>query len=94
MTVDESGKIAPSDYAIYAKLAGLDIIAWSFERAGPIENLVEEGRQYYYQSVSEAMDKDGDMYEVLDVLGREIGVLGVFSDWPASVSYYANCMKL
>ncbi|MEC9358267.1 MAG: glycerophosphodiester phosphodiesterase family protein [Pseudomonadota bacterium] len=94
VTVDESGKIAPSDYAIYARLAGLDIIAWSFERAGPIENLVEEGRQYYYQSVSEAMNKDGDMYEVLDVLGREIGVLGVFSDWPASVSYYANCMKL
>jgi glycerophosphoryl diester phosphodiesterase len=32
--------------------------------------------------------------EVLDVLGRDIGVKGVFSDWPGTVTYYANCMDL
>ena len=37
---------------------------------------------------------DGDMFKVLDVLAQEVGVLGVFSDWPATVTYYANCMGL
>lgn len=94
VTLDESDKVVPSDYATYAKLAGLDIIAWSFERSGPIKNLSAEGRQYYYQTTVDAMDNDGDMYEVLDVLGREVGILGMFSDWPATVTYYANCMNL
>ncbi len=31
---------------------------------------------------------------VLDVLAKDIGILGIFSDWPATVSYYASCMKL
>ena len=29
---------------------------------------------------------------VIDVLAREVGVIGVFSDWPATTTYYANCM--
>jgi glycerophosphoryl diester phosphodiesterase len=29
--------------------------------------------------------------EVLDVLAREVGVRGVFSDWPATVTFYASC---
>jgi len=36
----------------------------------------------------------GDYYEVLDVLAQQAGVTGVFSDWPATVSYYASCMGL
>ena len=32
------------------------------------------------------------MYKVLDVLARQVGILGIFSDWPATVTYYANCM--
>jgi glycerophosphoryl diester phosphodiesterase len=28
----------------------------------------------------------------LDVLARGVGVRGVFSDWPATTTYYANCM--
>ena len=34
------------------------------------------------------------LYAVLDVLAMDVGVIGVFSDWPATVSYYANCKKL
>jgi glycerophosphoryl diester phosphodiesterase len=34
------------------------------------------------------------MMDVLHVLAKDVGVIGVFSDWPASVSYYANCMNL
>jgi glycerophosphoryl diester phosphodiesterase len=29
---------------------------------------------------------------VLDVLAREAGVRAVFSDWPATTTFYANCM--
>ena len=28
---------------------------------------------------------------VLDVFGQ-VGIRGIFSDWPATVTYYANCM--
>ena len=31
---------------------------------------------------------------VLDVLARDVGILGVFSDWAAAVTYYANCVGL
>ena len=34
------------------------------------------------------------MMQVLDVLAKEVGILGIFSDWPATVTYYANCMGL
>jgi glycerophosphoryl diester phosphodiesterase len=29
---------------------------------------------------------------VIDVLAKDVGVIGIFSDWPATVSFYANCM--
>ena len=32
--------------------------------------------------------------KVLDVLARQVGIRGVFSDWAAPVTYYANCMGL
>jgi glycerophosphoryl diester phosphodiesterase len=28
------------------------------------------------------------------VQAREVKILGIFSDWPATVTYYANCMGL
>lgn len=86
--LDGTNKVVPSDYAMNAKAAGLEIITWSFERAGPLKN----GGGWYYQTVNSVLNNDGDMMEVLDVIGRQVGVIGVFSDWPASVSFYANCM--
>jgi glycerophosphoryl diester phosphodiesterase len=83
-------EIVPSVYAQRAKQAGLDIITWSFERAGPLAN----GGGWYYQTVNDVINNDGDRYFALDVLARQVGVRGVFSDWPASVTYYANCMGL
>jgi glycerophosphoryl diester phosphodiesterase len=38
--------------------------------------------------------KDSDMYLALDVLAKKVEILGIFSDWPATVTYYANCMGL
>ena len=40
------------------------------------------------------MKTDSDMYLALDTLAQQVGVIGVFSDWPATVSYYASCMGL
>ena len=88
--VDSKGKIVPSEYAIAAKKAGLKIIAWSFERSG----FLNKGGDYYYQYVKADINNDGDMYTVLDVLFKDVGILKVFSDWPATVTYYANCMGL
>ena len=86
----EDGRIVPSPYAVEAKKAGLDIIAWSFERSGPLN----AGGGWYYQSVGDVITNDGQMYEVLDVLARQAGIVGMFSDWPATVSYYASCVGL
>lgn len=85
--------IVPSEYALAAKRAGIKLIAWSLERSGPLKD-VAKNKEYYYQSVLPSVKDDGDMYEVVDVLARQVGVLGIFSDWPATVTYYANCFKL
>ena len=84
----EDGKIVPSTYALEAKKAGLEIITWTLERSG----LLKEGGGWYYQPVTELIDNDGDMYEVLDVLAKDVGIIGIFADWPATVTFYANCM--
>jgi glycerophosphoryl diester phosphodiesterase len=89
VALDSNNKIIPSEYARNAKAAGLKIITWSFERAGPLKN----GGGWYYQTVNPALNNDGDMMNVLHVLAKDVGVIGVFSDWPASVSYYASCMN-
>jgi glycerophosphoryl diester phosphodiesterase len=88
LTVASRNRVVPSDYAIAAKRAGLDIITWTLERSGPLRS----GGGYYYQAITPAIDNDGDMLTVLDVLARQVGIRGIFSDWPATVTYYANCM--
>ncbi|MDN3474947.1 MULTISPECIES: glycerophosphodiester phosphodiesterase family protein [Pseudoalteromonas] len=90
LTIDNESNIVPSQYAIDAKAAGLKLIAWSLERSGPLN----EGGGYYYQSIADVIDNDGDMMTVVDVLAKDVGVMGIFSDWPATVSYYASCNKM
>ena len=80
--------IRDSIYAKKAREAGLEIITWTLERSGPLGN----GGGWYYQTIKSAIDNDGDMMVALDVLVRDVGVIGVFTDWPATVTYYANCM--
>ena len=86
----EDGRIVPSPYAKSAKDAGLKIITWSMERSGTLT----DGGGFYYQSIKDVTDNSGDTYALLDVLAKDVGVIGVFSDWPATVTYYANCMGL
>lgn len=90
VTLDAAGKIVPSTYTKAAKTAGLDLITWTLERSGPLAT----GGGYYFQSITPAINNDGDTYTLLDVLAKQVGVLGVFSDWPGTVTYYANCMGL
>ncbi|ALM54535.1 glycerophosphodiester phosphodiesterase [Halomonas huangheensis] len=85
---DADHPIVPSVYAEQANEAGLDLIAWSFERSAP---LTEDGA-WYHQTTDNVINNDGDKMVSLDVLARDVGVRAVFSDWPASVTFYANCM--
>lgn len=99
LTVDGGGKIVPSQYAVNAKAAGLDIITWTIERSGRIvqEVLPTKGSpspSFYYQTTLDALHNDGDLLVTLDVLAKQVGILGIFSDWSATVSFYANCMGL
>jgi len=90
VTLDEAGEMVPSVYAEEAQAADLEIITWTLERSGPLGN----GGGWYFQSVTDAIDSDGDYFALLDVLAQDVGVVGVFSDWPATVTYYANCKGL
>ncbi len=84
----EDRPIVPSVYAEKAMEAGLELIAWSFERSAP---LTRDGA-WYHQTIDNVVDNDGDKMVALDVMARDIGVKAVFSDWPAAVTFYANCM--
>ena len=86
----EDGKIVPSTYAEEAKAAGLDIITWTAERSG----LLTSGGGWYYQSIKDVTNSDGDVFELLNVLHEDVGIVGLFSDWPATTTFYANCFGL
>jgi glycerophosphoryl diester phosphodiesterase len=86
----EDGKIVPSVYASAAKDAGIEIITWTLERSGPLVS----GGGWYYQTLADVIDSDGKMFEVVDVLAQDVGVVGIFSDWPATTTYYASCMGM
>jgi len=87
----KEGKIVPSAYAKEAKAAGLKLIAWSLERSG---DLSQKQGGWYYQSISELVKDDGATYQLLHVLAQDVGVTAVFSDWPETTTYYANCYGL
>ncbi len=84
----EDGKIVPSVYTKEAKAAGLKLITWTLERSGPLAN----GGGWYFQTIKEVTNNDAMYMEMLDFLAQEVGIEGIFSDWPATVTYYANCM--
>jgi glycerophosphoryl diester phosphodiesterase len=91
---DSSNSLVPSQYAEDIKAAGLDIITWSFERADLRRGAAFGGFYAAYDPEGKVVKTDSDMYLALDTLAQQVGVIGVFSDWPATVSYYASCMGL
>ncbi len=89
LTLDGDEMVA-SPYAEAAKAAGLNLITWTLERSGPLTT----GGGWYFQSVADTVDSDADYYTLLQALHEDVGIKGFFSDWPATVTYYANCMGL
>jgi len=90
LTLNDKKEIVPSEYAKAAKAAGLDLIGWSLERDGPLN----KGGAFYHKSIKPAIDRDGDTLTVLDVLAKQVGIRGMFSDWPATTTFYASCMGI
>jgi glycerophosphoryl diester phosphodiesterase len=91
LALDERGAIVPSPSARDARAAGLELVAWSLERSGP---LGAGHNGWYYQTVDPALRNDSDVLRVLDVLARQARVRAVFSDWPGTTTFYANCTGL
>jgi len=91
LALDAGGDIVASDSARYAKAAGLSLITWTLERSG---HLADGNNGFYYQTFDAAIDREGDLFEVIDTLAKDVGILGVFSDWAAPVTFYASCMGL
>ena len=83
-------QIVASDYAKAAKKDGLSLIAWTVERSGQIS----QGGGWYYQTIASAIQNEGDVFRVIDTLAQDVGVENIFSDWPATTTYYANCFNL
>jgi glycerophosphoryl diester phosphodiesterase len=90
----EGDRVVPSQLAKDLKGMGFDIITWTFERSDLRDGASKAGFYYDFDPTGAAIKKDSDMYKALDVLAREVKILGIFSDWPATVTYYANCMGL
>jgi glycerophosphoryl diester phosphodiesterase len=94
LRVNGAGEIVPSPFAVDLKRMGFDIITWTFERSDLRQGASKAGYYYDFDPTGAAIKKDSDMYKALDVLARQVKILGIFSDWPATVTYYANCMGL
>jgi len=90
LITSENGKMVPSLYAKEAKSADLEIITWTVERSG----FLKDGGGWYYQTTTDITNNDGDVFNLLHVLHKDVGVKGIFSDWPATTTYYANCMGI
>ena len=50
-----------------------------------------DGGGYYFQSIRPAVRGPSDYLRLMHVLAQDVGVIGLFSDWPATVSFYASC---
>jgi glycerophosphoryl diester phosphodiesterase len=91
LALDEHGAIVSSPSARDARAAGLELVAWSLERSGPLS---AGHNGWYYQTIDPALRNDSDVLRVLDVLARQAHVRAVFSDWPGTTTFYANCTGL
>ncbi|HEV3008674.1 MAG TPA: glycerophosphodiester phosphodiesterase, partial [Burkholderiales bacterium] len=94
LDVDARDRVVPSQYARDIKKAGFKIITWTIERSDLRRGASQAGFYYFFDPKGRAIKKDGDLYLALDVLARDVGIVGIFSDWPATVTYYANCMGI
>lgn len=90
----QGDRVVPSQLAKDLMGMGYDIITWTFERSDVRQGASKADFYYDFDPTGAAIKKDSDIYKALDVLAKEVKILGIFSDWPATVSYYASCMGL
>jgi glycerophosphoryl diester phosphodiesterase len=89
LTTDASGNIVPSQYALDARRAGLNIITWTLENSG----IPGDDDSFFYQFFGAAIKREGDMMLVLDALAKQVGILGIFSHLPATVAGNRNLLR-
>jgi len=77
---DDEGNLRETAYARYANQSGLKLITWTMESR--------------LSDIAGFSTQESDRLRVLDALAQRAKVFGVFSDWPATVTRYANCMGL
>jgi len=80
LEMNEQGALQETRYASHALAAGLDLITWTFESG--------------LSDIPGFSKTESDRVWVLHALRDEAKVRGVFSDWPNTVTRYANCMNL
>lgn len=89
----EGGKIVPSQAAKDARAAGLGLDHLDAGALGHPGR--RQQRLVPPDLLDSAVKTEGDSaLQALHVLAKEVGVVGVFSDWPATTTFYANCMNL
>jgi glycerophosphoryl diester phosphodiesterase len=91
LDLDAHGALVPSRAALDARRAGLEVVTWSLERSGTL-HAGDNG--FFYQTVNAAITGESDVLRVLDVLARKVRIRAIFSDWPATAVFYANCTGL
>jgi glycerophosphoryl diester phosphodiesterase len=69
-------------------------LGWLTSLFDNLASPLNKGGAFYHSSVKAAIDRDGDTLTVLRVLAKQVGVRGIFSDWPATTTFYANCMGM
>jgi glycerophosphoryl diester phosphodiesterase len=89
LVIDNNDELVPSPYAEFAQQAGLEIITWTFEsgQANSPDN-------WLYGNLPGYIQREGQSLEVLHALAEKVGIKGIFSDWPGTVTFYANCLDL
>jgi glycerophosphoryl diester phosphodiesterase len=90
----DGNALVPTQLAEDANAAGLKLITWTLERSGI---LADGDGGFYYGGMGDVLSdrqNEGVILELIDVLRQDVGVEGIFSDWPATTTFYANCMRL
>ena len=71
-----NGRVVPSQLAKDLKGMGYDIITWTFERSDLRQGASRAGFYFDFDSTGSVIKKDSDMYKALDVLAKDVGILG------------------
>lgn len=89
ITLNEQREIVPSPYAELARAVGFELITWTLESRSAADPM-----NFLYATVREAIETEGDLYKVLDVLTHQVGIRAIFTDWPETAHFFAQCTEV